>query len=168
MAAIKLCLLLSLIFLATLSHACPAMPASKITVEQVMKKADLIVVGRRIDSSVSTIEQAMPEFIYIEVNRVLKGKNNKKVIAVKSWSGMCLYGVALNLGDTAILSLRYFQTTDPKNAAKMISYYVPAEMNNGYTKLPVIKSTNGGVGNSVKIDDSEISLDDFVKKYRIK
>jgi hypothetical protein len=172
MLLIRLCVFCSFLFGAMFSQACPAMQASTTALEQIVKKADIVVVGRRLSDSFASADHGSPvdkpEFIFINVDRVLKGKIKEKVLTVKSWDGMCSYGVIMNPGNVAVLSLRFFTTTDPKDLTKTISYYVPVEPYNEYTNLHVIKDTKEILGNIVKVDNKVMSIDDLIKEYRLK
>jgi len=66
---------------------------SKLDLEQSLKKADLVIVGKRIDYDP---EEKMPSSIKVNIIKVLKGEIKKGQIEVKSWYGMCPYGIVVD------------------------------------------------------------------------
>ncbi|MCA1558112.1 MAG: hypothetical protein LC731_06185 [Acidobacteria bacterium] len=66
--------------------------------EETAKASDLIIIGQRDDFSPDELTHGTfgPETIKVKVRRVLKGEEARAEISVKSWSGMCPYGVIIN------------------------------------------------------------------------
>jgi hypothetical protein len=63
------------------------------------KKADLIIIGQKVADGPSTGSQGFnggPEWIDIKLLETLKGDTSEKKIRVKSWYGMCAYGIIIN------------------------------------------------------------------------
>ena len=67
--------------------------------QETVKKADLIVIGRKTAEStpVPAREQSDsgPESITVQVSKTLKGKA-PRTIKVNSWDGMCPYGIVID------------------------------------------------------------------------
>lgn len=64
-----------------------------------VRKAELIIVGRRVGPEagvIGTPSQPGPETIPVDVVRVLKGRDDRKEITVDSWHGMCDYGIVVD------------------------------------------------------------------------
>jgi hypothetical protein len=80
------------------ARACePCLKEKSMQFEETARAADLIIIGHRTDFSPDEIRTGIgPETIKVKVARVLKGKAGKEEIKVKSWSGMCPYGIILN------------------------------------------------------------------------
>lgn len=81
------------------ARACePCTRDASMQFEQTARASDLIIIGRRDDFSPDELTHGVggPEVIKIKVRRVLKGKEDSQEITVKSWSGMCPYGIILN------------------------------------------------------------------------
>ncbi|HYO90527.1 MAG TPA: hypothetical protein VEQ40_02780 [Pyrinomonadaceae bacterium] len=66
--------------------------------EETARKADLIIIGQRDDFKPDELTHGTfgPENILVNVRRVLKGEEGRDEITVKSWSGMCPYGIIIN------------------------------------------------------------------------
>jgi hypothetical protein len=91
------------------ARACePCTKDASMQFEETARNADLIVVGRRDDFSPDELTHGLggPENIKLKVVRVLKGKEERAEIAVRSWSGMCPYGIILNDNSEHVVFLK--------------------------------------------------------------
>ena len=89
----------SLVFMVNEARACePCTRDASIKFEETARRADLIVIGRRDDFSPDELTHGVggPANIRLKVSRVLKGNEAREEITVKSWSGMCPYGIVIN------------------------------------------------------------------------
>lgn len=82
---------------ASAALACePCVSERSLTLEQSIAQADLIVVGQRLDlPKKQEPEGDTPQQIKVQVKRVLRGSVKENQITVRSYSGMCPYGVVL-------------------------------------------------------------------------
>lgn len=81
------------------ARACePCTKDASMQFEETARSADLIILGRRDDFSPDELTHGVggPDFIKLNVRRVLKGEESRTEIRVKSWSGMCPYGIVIN------------------------------------------------------------------------
>ena len=84
--------ILVLSFLPVSASACQPC-RSKLNLEQSLERADVVIVGRRTDYS---LKERRPATINVQVLQVLKGKAISAQIAVRSWYGMCAYGIVVD------------------------------------------------------------------------
>jgi hypothetical protein len=94
---------------ASAASACePCLNEKSLKLEQSIARADLIVVGHRINYRPKTelTEGDTPQRIEVQVKRVLRGGVKENQIAVRSYSGMCPYGVVLEDEAEYVLLLR--------------------------------------------------------------
>jgi hypothetical protein len=117
---------------------------SKLDLEQSLKKADLVIVGKRIDYDP---EEKMPSSIKVNIIRVLKGEIKKKQIEVKSWYGMCPYGIVVD-NQIYVMIL--------KKPLKMQGMYTTVNTGCSVTKL-LVKS------NKVSVDGKIMSIEDIAE-----
>lgn len=92
-------LLFSITFSLTEARACePCTKEASMQFEATARGADLIIIAQRNDFSPDELTHGVggPETIKVKVVRVLKGEVGREEITVKSWSGMCPYGIILN------------------------------------------------------------------------
>ncbi len=102
-------ILFSLLLMTTGVRACePCTKDASMKFEETARNADLIVVGQRYDFSPQELTHGTfgPEYIKLKVVRVLKGKEESAEITVKSWSGMCPYGIILNDNSQHVVFLK--------------------------------------------------------------
>ena len=94
---IFLCALMLSASAATALACEPCLAEKSLTLEQSIAQADLIIVGYRIDygEKQEQTEGDTPQQIRVQVTRVLRGSVKENQIMVKSYSGMCPYGVVL-------------------------------------------------------------------------
>ena len=81
------------------ARACePCTKDASMQFEETARRSDLIIIGQRDDFSPDELTHGVggPENIKVKVARVLKGKESREEITVKSWSGMCPYGIVIN------------------------------------------------------------------------
>ena len=142
-----ICLLLTMVIAVAISPvtATACQPCrSKLDLEQSLKKADLVIVGKRIDYDP---EEKMPSTIKVNIIKVLKGEIKKKQIEVKSWYGMCPYGIVVD--DRIYVMIL-------KNPSKMQGMYTTVNSGCSVTKL-LVKS------NKVSVDGRIMSIEDIEK-----
>jgi hypothetical protein len=120
---------------------------SKLDLEQSLKKADLVIVGKRIDYDP---EEKMPSSIKVNIIKVLKGEIKKGQIEVKSWYGMCPYGIVVD--DRIHVMIL-------KNPSKMQGMYTAVNTGCSVTKLPV-KS------NKVSVEGKIMSIAEIINMSR--
>ncbi|HKS26441.1 MAG TPA: hypothetical protein VJS44_01415 [Pyrinomonadaceae bacterium] len=92
-------ILFSLAFTVREARACePCTKDASINFEETARRADLIIIGQRYDFRPDELKHGTfgPENIRVQVRRIFKGEEGRDEITVKSWSGMCPYGVILN------------------------------------------------------------------------
>jgi hypothetical protein len=90
-------------------RACePCTKDASMKFEETARNADLIIVGQRYDFSPDELTHGTfgPEYIKLKVVRELKGKVSQEEITVKSWSGMCPYGIILNDNSQHVVFLK--------------------------------------------------------------
>jgi hypothetical protein len=76
--------------------------------EETARASDLILVGQRDDFSPDELTHGLggPENIKLKVVRVLKGTEERAEVTVRSWSGMCPYGIILNDNSQHVVFLK--------------------------------------------------------------
>jgi len=121
---------------------------SKLDFEQSLKKADLVIVGKRIDYDP---EEKMPSSIKVNIIKVLKGEIKEEQIEVKSWYGMCPYGIVV---DNRIYVMIL------KKPLEMQGVYTTVNTGCSVTKL-LVKS------NKVSIDGKIMSIEDIAEIINI-
>jgi hypothetical protein len=102
-------MLFSLLLMQTEARACePCTKDASMKFEETARNADLIIVGQRYDFSPQELTHGTfgPEYIKLKVVRVLKGQVSQEEITVKSWSGMCPYGIILNDNSQHVVFLK--------------------------------------------------------------
>lgn len=91
--------LFSLALGVTEARACePCSKETSLKFEETARRADLIIIGQRDDFKPDELTHGTfgPENIRVKVRRVFKGEEGRDEISVKSWSGMCPYGIIIN------------------------------------------------------------------------
>jgi hypothetical protein len=92
-------ILFSLALTVSEARACePCTKEASLKFEETARRADLIIIGQRNDFRPDELTHGTfgPENIRVQVRRVFKGEEGRDEITVKSWSGMCPYGIILN------------------------------------------------------------------------
>ena len=117
---------------------------SKLDLEQSLKKADLVIVGKRIDYDP---EEKMPSSIKVNIIKVLKGEIKRGQIEVKSWYGMCPYGIVVDARIYVMIL---------KNPSKMQGMYTTVNTGCSVTKL-LVKS------NKVSVNGKIMSIEDIAE-----
>ena len=146
------CLVLSLLtaiaIMAGTAIACQPC-RSKLDLDQSLKQADLVIVGKRIDYDPA---EKKPPIIKVDIIKVLKGEIKEAQIEVKSWYGMCPYGIVV---DNQVYVMILKKSIETKG--------VYAAVNGGcsVTKL-LVKS------NKVSVDGRSMSIEDIAKIINIK
>ena len=92
LVCLMLTMLIAVAIMAGTAIACQPC-RSKLDLEQSLKQADLVIVGKRIDYDPA---EKKPPIIKVNVIRVLKGEIKEAQIEVKSWYGMCPYGIVVD------------------------------------------------------------------------
>ena len=111
---IKLCLMFALLFIlftltAPAAFACePCTKDASMNFEATARAADLVIIAQREDFSPDELTHGVggPENIKVKVIRTLKGETSAAEIMVKSWSGMCPYGIVLNDNKPHVIFLK--------------------------------------------------------------
>lgn len=115
-------ILFSLSATATSALACePCAKDSFMQFEETARAADLIIIGQRDDFSPDELTQGVggPETIRVKVRRVFKGEESREEVSIKSWSGMCPYGIVLNDNAEHVIFLK--KSGDTYRAVEMCS-----------------------------------------------
>jgi len=92
--------------------ACEPCPQNiNLNFEQTAQKADLVIIGQKVADGPSTKVHGSqfpggPEWIKVKVLEILKGNTQDKEIQVKSWYGMCAYGIILNDNKSHVIFLQ--------------------------------------------------------------
>ena len=117
---------------------------STLDLEQSLKKADLVIVGKRIDYDP---KEKIPLSIKVKVIKVLKGEIKEAQIEVKSWYGICPYGIVVD-NQIYVMIL--------KKPFKMQGVYTTVNMGCSVTEL-LVKS------NKLSIGGKSMSIEDIAK-----
>lgn len=144
---LTICLVLTMVIaiVITTETAIACQPCkSKLNLEQSLEKADLVIVGKRIDYDP---EEKMPSSIKVNIIKVLKGEIKKGQIEVKSWYGMCPYGIVVD--DRIYVMIL-------KKPLKIQGMYTTVNTGCSVTKL-LVKSSK------VSVDGKIMSIEDIAK-----
>ena len=115
-------ILFSFSFTTTSALACePCTKDSSMQFKATARAADLIIIGQRDDFSPEELTHGVggPETIRVKVRRVFKGEESREEISIKSWSGMCPYGIILNDNAEHVIFLK--KSGDTYRAVDMCS-----------------------------------------------
>jgi hypothetical protein len=133
-------ILIAIAILATAAIACQPCQ-SKLDLEQSLKQADLVIVGKRIDYDP---EEKMPSSIKVNIIKVLKGEIKETQIEVRSWYGMCGYGIVVD-DQIYVMILR--------KSFEMKGMHTTVNAGCSVTQLPVKSNRVFVGGKSMSIDD---------------
>ena len=122
---------------------------SSLNLEQSLNKADLVIIGKRIDFATGDVA---PAKIQVKVLKVLKGKLKGEQVAARSWYGMCPYGIIVD-DQTYLMVL--------KKSSEMPGVYESVDSGCSVRILPV-KSER------ILIDGKDISLEELQRRYKLK
>jgi len=148
LVCLMLTMLIAVAIMAGTAIACQPC-RSKLDLEQSLKQADLVIVGKRIDYDPA---EKKPPIIKVNVIRVLKGEIKEAQIEVKSWYGMCAYGIVVD--DQVYVMLL-------KKPFKMQGAYTAVNGGCSVTKL-LVKS------NRVSVGVRSLSIEDISKMINMK
>lgn len=121
---------------------------STLTLEQSASKAELIIVGERLNFSPNEVR---PQSIEVRVVSVLKGKDERKTIRVRSWYQICPYGIIVD-------DQRYVMFLS--KSVEMRGMYEAVEGGCGVKTLPVQNK-------KVLVEGKRISLAELREKYKL-
>lgn len=121
---------------------------STLTLEQSAGKAELIIVGERLDFSPNEVE---PQTIKVRVWSILKGKAERKKIVVRSWYQMCPYGIIVD-------NQRYVMFLS--KSAEMPGMYEAVDGGCGVKTLSVQNKV-------VLVEGKKMSLAELREKYKL-
>ncbi|ESQ77514.1 hypothetical protein [Asticcacaulis sp. YBE204] len=109
-------------------------------------RADLIAVVEA-TSNVPDNPQGEDKYITVAVERSLKGKSGSKTISVRSWHGMCPYGLFMTKGSRAVVLL--------------------TGSGSGYESLSAVCGAGGfGISDGkVTVEGEALTVDAFATKY---
>jgi len=124
----------------------PCHPDEVLNLARSFDKADLVVVAHRTDYP---SDEKEPASIKVNVARTLKGKTKEAELTVKSWYGMCPYGIIVD-DRTYIMLL-----------SKEDEMYAPVNGGCG-VKVLVVKN------DQVEVDGNQMSITEVQKKYNLK
>jgi len=93
----KIFLKIFLIILLITSPVYACIPCRKtLNFYETAQKADLIIIGQKIDEDfINTFYNKKPEWTKVKILEIIKGDTSANEIRVKSWYGMCAYGIVL-------------------------------------------------------------------------
>jgi len=134
----------------------PCLIEKSLDLQQTIERADLIVTGYRIFYKTQTKEDE-PQFIDVQFKRVLKGKVLENTATVKSFYGMCPYGVVLPDAANYVLFLR---ESDGNSFTEVQKCSVKT------LRLDGVKSEDDDKNAVVTLDDgkTKISLDELLRE----
>lgn len=136
-------MLIAIAIMATAAIACQPCQ-SKLDFEQSLQQADLVIVGKRIDYDP---EEKMPSTIKVNIINVLKGEIKEEQIEVKSWYGMCPYGIVVD-DQIYVMILR--------KSFEMQGVYITVNAGCSVTQL-LVKS------NKVSVGGKSMSIEDIIE-----
>ncbi|MDC7675702.1 hypothetical protein [Asticcacaulis machinosus] len=113
-------------------------------------KAEVIVIGERRSGGNEAFAGGLDrknDYITLTVSKVLKGQGVPEEISVRSWYGMCPYGIDIDKNQPAIVYLR-----------KAGTYYVAVDDGCAEKFTPM-------QGDKVVVDKDSMALADFRKLY---
>lgn len=139
---------LTIALLNTTIFACQPCESS-LNLEQSLSKATLIIVGSRIDYDA---EEVQPQNIRVKVLKVLKGKIGEETISIRSWYGMCPYGIIVD-DQTYLMILT--------KSSEMPDMYEPVDYGCSIRTL-LLKS------DTVTVDGEKMSLEQLQSKYKLR
>lgn len=129
------------------SGALACEPCSSIlTLEQTATKADTIVIGEPASSD-DALSTSRPEYIHVKVQRALKGKQVDKVIKVRSWYGICPFGIQFSRNEKALIFL-----------SKENDHYKSVDDGCAERQVPIINGV-------ISIQDKKMAVDEFLQHY---
>ena len=114
---------------------------SKLDLEQSLKQADLVIVGKRTDYDPAGKK---PPRIKVDIIKVLKGETKEAQIEVQSWYGMCPYGIVVD-DKIHVMIL--------KKSLKFRGAYTAVNGSCSVTKLPVKSNKVSVAGRIMSIED---------------
>jgi hypothetical protein len=115
-------ILFSFSFAVRSTLACePCSKDASMKFEETARAADLIIIGQRYDFSPDELTHGVggPETIRVKVRRIFKGEETREEVSIKSWSGMCPYGIILNDNAEHVIFLK--KSGDTYRAVDMCS-----------------------------------------------
>jgi hypothetical protein len=125
--------------------------AKTASLQETIQKAELIIIGERVDYKDGEVwgnENGGPASIQVRVHKALKGQAAAhSTIRVRSYYGMCAYGIYMGNKEQAVLYL----------SKKGDSY--DAVENGCAQKTSLVE------GGNVQLDDKAISIEEFSKTY---
>lgn len=139
---------------AQIVHACE--PCEKVlTLEETIEQADLIVVGKKYGNGPLSGPENQPniygpEWISVQVEKVLKGETNKDKIKVNSWSGMCGYGIVIDDEERYLI---FMEKGDVR--------YNSVQWGCSVTKLPIVE-------NGVVTEGTRFTIDEFAQYFGLR
>lgn len=142
----------STIFAAPLLACQPCLIEKSLSLKQTIEQADLIVMGNRIFDKTKLPEKE-PSLIKVQFARILKGKVLENQAQVKSYYGMCPYGIVLPDAGDYVLFLTDVDNGNLWSAVNRCS-------------VKALKLND----KTVSLDDgaTEISLDEFLSEHIVK
>jgi len=122
---------------------------SSLNLDKSLAGADLVVVGKRLDYDADEVQ---PQSIKVRVLSVMKGEIAGETINVRSWYGMCPYGIIVD-DQTYLMIL--------KKSSEMPGMYEPVAYGCSVRTLLVKSDT-------VTVDGEKMSLEQLRSKYKLK
>jgi hypothetical protein len=148
LAASSLKIAFAVLLLSAAAFACRPCE-STLNLEQSAGKAELIIVGERLDFSPKEVR---PQSIKVRVVSTLKGEAGRKKIVVRSWyRRVCPYGIVVD-------DRRYVMFL--AKSVEMPGKYEAVEEGCGVKTLSVRN-------NEVLVDEKRMSLAEFREKYKL-
>lgn len=139
--------------------ACEPCPENKIlNFEQTAQKADLIIIGQKVSDGPSTKSYGSnfsggPEWIKVKVLEIIKGDTKDQKIQIKSWYGMCAYGIIINDNKPHVIFLQ-----------KCNKQYCAVNSGCAIRTFPVEGNIISFQETELSKDTQKISINELVKK----
>lgn len=122
---------------------------STLNLEESLAKSELVIVGQRLDYDA---DETQPQSIKVKVLSVMKGKMGEETISVRSWYGMCPYGIIVD-DQTYLMILT--------KSSEIPDMYEPVDYGCSVRALSV-KS------NTVTVNGEKMTIEELRSKYRLR
>ena len=149
-------LICTFLFMGMFSSAYACEPClSYSSLQKTIEKSSVVALVVNNDQDSSAEAQQGPEFLQLTIVKVMKGRVDTYAVLVRSWYGMCAYGVQMKLRDRAVVMLQ--EVIDVTTGAWDGTYKL-VEDGCSQAQLPV-------KGSNVWANDQWIPLSSFESSY---
>lgn len=124
-----------------------------LSIEETIAKSDLIIVGERVEEGPLSggEEPHGPDWIKVNISRILKGTEENNPVVVNSWDAMCDYGLVIGQGEYLMFLTRRGSPEEPYQ-------YDAVDFGCGVKSFPLIDG-------AMIVNEEALSLDDFIVRY---